>query len=282
MLASGSIPNRFLSCFWIDLCATTQADFSTLFFFPRVDNCPMAKVHIANVSVLDNPAPFNSPFKFEITFEAIENLSEDLEWNVIYVGSAETEVHDQVLDSVFVGPVPEGRHMFVFDAPAPDTGRIPERDALGVTVVLVTCKYRGQEFVRVGYYVNNDYTDAEMKETPPEHTQWHHVQRNILASSPRITAFKIDWGDALVVAEGGVGAEGASIDLSRHNQLPGEHCTSACVDDDNTMEMAARPPPPVSCGAAAMAAAGALGSGLQEGASTTATGSADEFMDFSL
>jgi len=30
------------------------------------------------------------------------------------VGSAESEAYDQVLDTVFVGPVPEGRHMFVF------------------------------------------------------------------------------------------------------------------------------------------------------------------------
>lgn len=33
---------------------------------------------------------------------------------MIYVGSAESEEYDQVLDSVFVGPIPEGKHMFVF------------------------------------------------------------------------------------------------------------------------------------------------------------------------
>lgn len=38
----------------------------------------------------------------------------DLEWKIIYVGSAESEEYDQVLDSVLVGPVPAGRHMFVF------------------------------------------------------------------------------------------------------------------------------------------------------------------------
>uniref|UniRef100_A0A673V4U8 Uncharacterized protein n=1 Tax=Suricata suricatta TaxID=37032 RepID=A0A673V4U8_SURSU len=40
--------------------------------------------------------------------------SPDLEWKIIYVGSAESEEYDQVLDSVLVGPVPAGRHMFVF------------------------------------------------------------------------------------------------------------------------------------------------------------------------
>ena len=39
----------------------------------------------------------------------------DLEWKIIYVGSAESDAHDQVLDSVLVGPVPMGRHTFVFE-----------------------------------------------------------------------------------------------------------------------------------------------------------------------
>lgn len=43
-----------------------------------------------------------------------QDLPEDLEWKIIYVGSAESEEFDQVLDTVYVGPVPEGRHMFVF------------------------------------------------------------------------------------------------------------------------------------------------------------------------
>ncbi len=74
----------------------------------------MAKVHVCNVLVLDNPSPFLNPFQFEITFECIEDLAEDLEWKIIYVGSAESEEYDQILDTVYVGPVPEGRHMFVF------------------------------------------------------------------------------------------------------------------------------------------------------------------------
>ena len=38
----------------------------------------------------------------------------DLEWKIIYVGSADNVDHDQVLDSVLVGPVPIGKHRFVF------------------------------------------------------------------------------------------------------------------------------------------------------------------------
>jgi len=41
-------------------------------------------------------------------------LLPDLEWKLIYVGSAESEKYDQVLDSVLVGPVYPGQYRFVF------------------------------------------------------------------------------------------------------------------------------------------------------------------------
>lgn len=168
----------------------------------------MAKVHITNVVVLDNPSSFNNPFQFEVTFECIEGLKEDLEWKMIYVGSAESEEYDQVLDSIYVGPVPEGRHIFVFQADPPDVTRIPEQDAVGVTIVLLTCSYRGQEFVRVGYFINNDYSDPEMRENPPQKPLFDKLTRNILASKPRVTRFKINWDDnPQGTSMGGIGSE---------------------------------------------------------------------------
>ncbi len=41
----------------------------------------------------------------------------DLEWKLIYVGSAEDEKYDQVLESVLVGPVNVGNYRFVFQVP---------------------------------------------------------------------------------------------------------------------------------------------------------------------
>ena len=119
----------------------------------------MARVQIVNVDVLDNPTSFSNPFQFEIMFDCIEDLKADLDWKIIYVGSAESEEYDQLLDTVYVGPIPEGRHKFVFQADPPDASKIPQQDVVGVTVVLLTCSYRGHEFIRVGYYVNNEYTD---------------------------------------------------------------------------------------------------------------------------
>nr|KAF6400375.1 anti-silencing function 1B histone chaperone [Rousettus aegyptiacus] len=118
----------------------------------------MAKVSVLNVAVLENPSPFHSPFRFEISFECNEALADDLEWKIIYVGSAESEEFDQILDSVLVGPVPAGRHMFVFQ-----------------------------------------------------------LQRNILASNPRVTRFHINWDnntDSLEAIENQDPALGCGLSLS--------------------------------------------------------------------
>lgn len=47
---------------------------------------------LLNVSVRNNPAPFNAPYEFEITFECLEPLQKDLEWKLTYVGSATSYV----------------------------------------------------------------------------------------------------------------------------------------------------------------------------------------------
>ncbi|XP_048347869.1 histone chaperone ASF1B [Sphaerodactylus townsendi] len=153
----------------------------------------MARVTVLGVSVLENPSPFSQPLRFQVQFECGEALPHDLEWKIIYVGSAESEEYDQVLDSVLVGPVPAGRHMFVFEANAPNPDLIPESDAVGVTVILITCTYLGQEFIRIGYYVNNEYVDPELRENPPLKPDFSQLQRNILASNPRVTRFHINW-----------------------------------------------------------------------------------------
>ncbi|KAL7110654.1 hypothetical protein ACP275_05G039400 [Erythranthe tilingii] len=153
----------------------------------------MSAVNLKNVAVLDNPAPFVSPFQFEISYECLSPLKDDLEWKLIYVGSAEDETYDQVLESVLVGPVNVGNYRFVFQADSPDPSKIREEDIIGVTVLLLTCSYQGQEFIRVGYYVNNDYEDEQLKEEPPQKVLVDKVQRNILADKPRVTKFPINF-----------------------------------------------------------------------------------------
>ena len=119
-----------------------------------------------------------------------------MEWKVLYVGSAEDTSNDQVLDEILVGPIPVGINKFVLQADAPDISQIPQDDILGVTVVLVTCSYREKEFVRVGYYVNNEYTEPYDEEVgPPKPLDMSKVRRVVLADKPRVTRFPVQWGD---------------------------------------------------------------------------------------
>ena len=110
-----------------------------------------------------------------------------------------------------VGPIPVGINKFVFQViyksiqiipilcginfqtESPNPSLIPESDLIGVTVVLIVCSYNEQEFVRVGYYVNNEYEDPEMRENPPEKIDLLKIVRNILSEKPRVTRVPIRW-----------------------------------------------------------------------------------------
>lgn len=155
----------------------------------------MSVVNIRRVTVLDNPAQFTNPFQFKIEFECLQELPEDLEWKVIYVADAEDASNDQVLEEIAVGPVPVGINEFVLQAPAPDHSRIRNSDLIGVTVVLVTCSFMDREFLRIGYYVNNEYAIPFDPETSyPNPVDVTQLYRNVLADEPRVTRFPIDWG----------------------------------------------------------------------------------------
>lgn len=117
----------------------------------------------------------------------------DLEWKLTYVGSAQSDNYDQELDTLLVGPIPVGVNKFVFEADPPDLKRIPLDELLGVTVVLLTCAYDGREFVRVGYYVNNEYDSEELVNAPPAQPVIEKIRRNVLAEKPRVTRFAIKW-----------------------------------------------------------------------------------------
>mmetsp|Transcript_10419 Transcript_10419/g.12661 ORF Transcript_10419/g.12661 Transcript_10419/m.12661 type:complete len:260 (+) Transcript_10419:57-836(+) len=181
----------------------------------------MALVNVTNVIVLDNPTIFSNDFQFEIEFECLGELEDDLEWRVTYVGSAEDQTRDQVLEEVMVGPVPQGVSKFVLTAEPPTVDLIPLKDLVGVTVVLITCSYKEKEFVRIGYYVNNEYyhndplnvvnsqvagSEASQVEVPQPVAEEElitmieagtldpcKVYRNIMSDKPRVTRFQIDW-----------------------------------------------------------------------------------------
>mmetsp|Transcript_24147 Transcript_24147/g.60152 ORF Transcript_24147/g.60152 Transcript_24147/m.60152 type:complete len:197 (-) Transcript_24147:129-719(-) len=80
-------------------------------------------------------------------------------------------------------------------ADAPDPSKIPPEDLLGVTVVILSCHYREKEFVRIGYYVSNEYDDPELRDNPPKVLLLDRVVRNVLHDKPRVTKYDIPWDD---------------------------------------------------------------------------------------
>lgn len=150
---------------------------------------------MTNIKVLNNPAKFLDPFKFEITFECLSPLKGDLEWKLIYIGSSDDATKDQTLDTVLIGPLQYGIMRFMFETDGPDIKIIPKDEVIGITAIILSCSYNQQEFFRIGYYVNNQYTEQELMENLPPEPLPDKINREILSDKPRITRFQIDWTD---------------------------------------------------------------------------------------
>lgn len=169
----------------------------------------MALLNVGSIQLKNSESRFGDKIEMDIKFEAFEALKDDVEWRVIYVGSAYDPSKDQTLESVVVGPIQQGIHSFTLDVPAPNPAIIPEDDLIGATVVLLTAHYFEQEFLRVGWYVNVDYDSEELRDHPPTPPDPTRLVRSILHSQPRVTRMQINWnGPAAAPAANGDQASG--------------------------------------------------------------------------
>ena len=154
----------------------------------------MSSINILNIIPKTTTSKFTDPFSFEIIFEVLSELKKEMEWKMIYIGSAEDKKYDQILETIEIdGPFHLGSMKFEFTGEAPDISLIPESELLGVTAIVLCCSYNNQEFFRCGYYLNNLYDNEEMNLNPPEKVDTSHIVRSLLADKPRITRFDIDW-----------------------------------------------------------------------------------------
>lgn len=58
-------------------------------------------------------------------------------------------------------------HLQYLQADGPDPSKIPESEIVGVTVLLLKCRYMEQEFINIGWFVATEYTTPELQEEPP-------------------------------------------------------------------------------------------------------------------
>ena len=58
----------------------------------------MASINILNIIPNNTTSKFTDPFSFEIIFEVLSNLKKEIEWKMIYIGSAEDKKYDQIFE----------------------------------------------------------------------------------------------------------------------------------------------------------------------------------------
>ncbi|KAK0395944.1 hypothetical protein QR680_001502 [Steinernema hermaphroditum] len=199
-----------------------------------------ARVNVCNVDFVNNPAKFTDKFQLNITFEVHEFLAGDLEWELTYVGSASTNEKDQVLDSILIGPINEGRHKFVFEADAPNPAELPQDDIVGVTALLLSCKYNDQLFLKVGYFVSVEYTDEELRENPPADAKIEKLERCVKTDDVRVNYYTIKWEDAQPaeeVVEEEEEEQDENVDVGKENEM-GEEVPAGKLQDNSPVEAA--------------------------------------------
>eukprot|EP00344_Euplotes_crassus_P002807 CAMPEP_0197004598 /NCGR_PEP_ID=MMETSP1380-20130617/23848_1 /TAXON_ID=5936 /ORGANISM="Euplotes crassus, Strain CT5" /LENGTH=207 /DNA_ID=CAMNT_0042423443 /DNA_START=44 /DNA_END=667 /DNA_ORIENTATION=- len=143
----------------------------------------------------DATAKFTDPICVEISFEALQELKQ-LIWKVIYIGEANNDESDQVLEDIEMPIEQVGSMRFTIEAPGPDPTKIRAEELVGVTAILITCSYNGNEFFRVGYYVNVLYGTDELNENPPNPPLIDELGRLVMVDQPRVTNFPIEWDEA--------------------------------------------------------------------------------------
>lgn len=57
----------------------------------------MAHINVTNVAVHNNPSPIGTGLHFEVTFECLKGIPDELEWKLIYISPIKDEKGDQIL-----------------------------------------------------------------------------------------------------------------------------------------------------------------------------------------
>jgi histone chaperone ASF1 len=63
---------------------------------------------------------------------------------------------------------------------------------------MLSCFYKGKEFVRVGYWVSNAYAKPLAEgEAPPAEPRPEDILRSVLANKPCVTRWPIPWDEVV-------------------------------------------------------------------------------------
>ncbi|KAG8342026.1 anti-silencing protein ASF 1 [Trypanosoma vivax] len=150
-------------------------------------------VQLLEIELLgDNPAPFAHSMHWRVRLEALEALEEPISITFVWVGSAMSADYDQILDAFDVGPLAKGATEFSMECDAPQADLVPKHELLGVTILVISFQYKGQEFLRVGYYTQVAYFSTSHGHHTP---QPDLLGRFIAMPRPTVTVTPIAWDE---------------------------------------------------------------------------------------
>eukprot|EP00796_Vickermania_ingenoplastis_P012991 gene12991-8838_t len=141
----------------------------------------------------DNPGNYESSLLWRVRVQSAQALTEPLSVSFTWVGSSASSDFDQILDSFDVGPLSEGITEFELECDGPNPDEIPQDELLGLTVLIISLKYKNQEFIRVAYYTQVAYFDPALNEHPPVPVQKAALGRFVAMPQPAVTATPIMW-----------------------------------------------------------------------------------------
>ncbi|KAF7683637.1 Histone chaperone ASF1 [Astathelohania contejeani] len=104
------------------------------------------------------------PIIFDLVMDCSHEISDDIEFTIVYSGHPETDKYDQVICNELIGPIPQGRIGFSLETTPPVVENIAEDQLFGVTSVILIGKYRGRQFIRIGYFVRVEYPGIPLEE----------------------------------------------------------------------------------------------------------------------
>lgn len=94
------------------------------------------------------------------------------------------------MESFYLPSNKKGKFKVFLNIKAPDFTPIPFEQIPGVTVILFVVSYDNQEFIRIGYYLNNEVNlNEEEINKFGEQIPLKLIKREILTSKPRVTIF---------------------------------------------------------------------------------------------
>lgn len=104
----------------------------------------MGYFNITNIEFLQSFQGLNESFNLKIKFECLRDISQEVEWKVLYVADSDDKSCDQELDSIYMNNLAVGASEFDWVVSQPDYSKIPNpAEIFDSTLLMIIVSVRG-------------------------------------------------------------------------------------------------------------------------------------------